>query len=115
VTREGSTARVWDARKGDLLVRLPALPKDVEPLWFSRDGTRVVLGGHARAFQWQLPGLEMPAGVVPALVRLLTGRDIDDANGITQLDQNTFVNDRAAHRRAWVMWRGGTDDPSAQP
>jgi WD40 repeat protein/tRNA A-37 threonylcarbamoyl transferase component Bud32 len=115
VTREGSTARVWDARKGDLLVRLPALPKDVEPLWFSRDGTRVVLGGHARAFQWQLPGLEIPAGVVPALVRLLTGRDIDDANGITQLDQNTFVNDRAAHRRAWVMWRGGTDDPSAQP
>jgi WD40 repeat protein len=115
VTREGATARVWDARNGDLLLRLPNLPKDVEPLWFGRDDKRVILGGCTQAFAWPLPGLEMPAANVPALVRLLTGRDIDDANGVTQLDQHTFLNDPAPYRQAWVMWRGGTDDLEAQP
>ena len=68
-----------------------------------------------RAFEWRLPGLEMPAAEVPGLVRLLTGRDIDEANGLTLLDQYAFLNDPAPYRRAWLTWRGGTDDPEAQP
>jgi WD40 repeat protein len=115
VTREGSIARVWEARKGDLLVRLPFLPKGVEPLWFSRDGKRVIVSGPKEAFEWQLPSLEIPARHVPPLVRLLTGRDIDDANGLTQLDQHAFLKDPSPYRKAWVTRRGGTDDPKAQP
>ena len=57
----------------------------------------------------------MPAEYIPVLVRLLTGRDIDDANGLTQLDQHAFLNDPAPYRKAWVKWRGGTDDAEAQP
>jgi hypothetical protein len=115
VTREGAIGRIWDARKGDLLVRLPLLPEDVAPLWFSRDGKRVILNGARQAFAWPLPRLELPAEHIPLLVRLLTGRDIDEANGLTQLDQHAFLNDPASYRKAWVIWRGGTDDPAAQP
>jgi WD40 repeat protein len=115
VTLEGVTARLWDARNGDLLARLPVVPKDVEPLWFSRDGKRVILNATEEAFEWQLPSLEMPVEHVLALVRLLTARDIDDANGLTQLDQHAFLNDPTSYRKAWVTWRGGTDDPQAQP
>jgi WD40 repeat protein len=115
VTREGQTVRVWDARNGDLLGQLPSIPKDIEPLWFSRDGRRVILSGSGAAFEWRLPRLELPAEHVPALVRLLTGRDLDDANGLTQLDQHTYLSDPAPYRKAWVAWRGGTDDARAQP
>src|SRR5262249_16942606 len=114
VTREGSIVRIWDARNGDLLVRLPFVPPGVGPLWFSRDGRRVILSGKGQAFAWRLPGLEMPAGQVPLLVRLLTGRDIDDADGLTQLDQHAFLNDPTPYRRAWQAWRGARDD-EAQP
>jgi WD40 repeat protein len=115
VTREGSTVRVWDARNGDLLARLPSVPKDVEPLWFGKDGKRAILGGKEQAFEWQLPPLEMPTEQVPVLVRLLTGRDVDDANGLTQLDQHAFLNDPTPYRKAWVAWRGVPDDVEAQP
>jgi hypothetical protein len=115
VTREGTTVRIWDARNGDLLVRLPAVPKDIETVWFSRDGKRVVLGGKERALVWQLPSLELPAPFVPDLARLLAGRDIDDANGLTQLDQRTFLKAPAPYRKAWAQWHGVADDPEAQP
>jgi hypothetical protein len=52
---------------------------------------------------------------VPALVRLLTGRGIDDANGLAHLDQHAFLNDPAPYRQAWLSWRGGNDDAAAQP
>jgi WD40 repeat protein len=115
VTREGTTARIWDARKGDLLGKLAPLPREVESVWFSRDGKRVILSDGKRAYVWQLPSLEVAAEHVPALVRLLTGLDIDDANGLTQLDQHAFLSDPASYRKAWVCSRGGTDDPQAQP
>jgi hypothetical protein len=115
VTREGSTVRIWDARNGDLLAWLPAVPKDVDSLWFSRSGRRVILSGKEEAFEWQLPRLEMPAKLVPPLVRLLTGQDIDDVNGFTQMDQHAFLNAPASYRMAWVTWRGKTDDAEAQP
>jgi WD40 repeat protein len=115
VTREGSIVRLWDARHGDLLVRLPTVPKDVEPLWFSRDGKRVILAGKDQAFEWQLPGLELPAERIPALVRLVTGLDIDEGNGLMQLDHHAFLKDPVPYRQAWVTWRGGKDDTQAQP
>jgi serine/threonine protein kinase/WD40 repeat protein len=115
VTLEGTTVRLWDARNGDLLARLPAVPKDVEALWFSRDGKRVILGGTEEAFTWQLPSLEMPAAPVRLLVQLLTSRDIDEANGLTQLDQHAILNDPAPYRQAWLTWRGRADDAEAQP
>jgi WD40 repeat protein len=115
VTREGSTARIWDARKGDLLGKLAALPREVELVWFSRDGKRVILSDGNQAYEWRLPSLELPAQHVPALVRLLSGLDIDDANGLTQLDQHAFLSDPASYRKAWVTWRGGMDDLQAQP
>jgi WD40 repeat protein len=115
VTQEGQTARIWDARNGDLLARLPLLPKEIESLWFSRDGKRVIVSSPTEAWEWQLPSLELPAGDVPVLVRLLTGRDIDDTNGLTQLDQHAFLQDPTPYRKAWVAWRGGTDDAKAQP
>jgi WD40 repeat protein len=115
VTQEGRTVRLWDARNGDLLARLAAVPKDVDQLWFSRDGRRVILSGTEEVLEWQLPSLEMPSAQVPVLVRLLTCRDIDDANGLTQLDQHAFLDDPASYRKAWVAWRGGTDDAEAQP
>src|SRR5438445_10852124 len=55
VTRQGATVRIWDARNGDLLARLALVPKDVDSLWFSRDGKRVILSGQEQAFAWQLP------------------------------------------------------------
>jgi WD40 repeat protein len=115
VTREGSTVRIWDARKGDLLVRLPCGLNGGEPVWFSRDGRRVIVSGKGQAFEWTLPGLEMPAEHVPVLARLLTGRDIDGANGITQVDQHAFLNEPAPYRKAWAAWRGITDHVGAQP
>jgi hypothetical protein len=115
VTREGSTVRIWDAHKGDLLGKLVPLPKKVESVWFSRDGRRVILSDGKQASVWQFPSLELPAQYVPALVRLLTGLDIDDANGLSQLDQHAFLSDPSSYRRAWVTWRGGTDEPQAQP
>ncbi len=115
VTREGVIARIWDARNGDLLARLPVLPKDVESLWFSRDGKRVILNGREQAFEWQLPRLDMAVEYVPVVIRLLTGRDIDDANGLTQLDQHAILHESTSYRKAWVSWRGGVDDTQAQP
>jgi WD40 repeat protein len=115
VTREGSTVRIWDARNGDLLGRLAFVPKDVGPLWFSRDGKRVILSGEEQGFEWRLPVLELRAEHVPGLVGLLTGLAIDDANGLTQLDQHAFLHDPTPYRKAWVAWRGGTDDPHLQP
>jgi WD40 repeat protein len=115
VTREKSTARIWDARSGDLLVRFPSVPSDVEPLWFSRDGKRVMMSGRETAYAWQLARLEMPAEQVPDLVGLLTAGDIDGANGLTQLDQDAFLMDPARYRKAWLTWSGATDDPAAQP
>jgi serine/threonine protein kinase/WD40 repeat protein len=110
VTREGSTARIWDARNGDLLARLPAVPRDVDGVWFSRDGKRVVLSGEEQAFEWRLPSLEVPAEHVPALIRLLTARDVDDANGLAQVDQHAFLHDPTPYQKAWAAWRGGVRD-----
>jgi WD40 repeat protein len=115
VTREGGIARIWDARNGDLLARFAGVPKSVEALWFSQDGRRVILSGQQQALVWQLPDLGIPAEHVPPLVRLLTGRDIDDANGLTQLDQHTFLDNPALYRKAWAAWRGVSDDARAQP
>jgi eukaryotic-like serine/threonine-protein kinase len=115
VTRQGTIARLWDAHNGDLLAQLSQVPKSVDSFWFSRDGRRVMLSGTEDAFQWRLATLEMPAEHVPALVRLLTGKDIDSANGLTQLDQHALLNDPARYRQAWVSWRGGNDDAQRQP
>jgi WD40 repeat protein len=114
-TREGSTVRIWDTPTGDLLARLPLVPKDTGPLWFSRDGQRIILSANERAFTWRLPRLEVPEDHVPALVRLLTGLDIDEANGLRQMDQFTLLNDPTPYRKAWLAWRGVADDPRLQP
>ena len=62
--------------------RLPVLPKDIDPLWFSRDGKRVIVNGKEEAFRVAASQPGFAGRTRSVLVRLLTGRDIDDANGL---------------------------------
>ena len=50
-----------------------------------------------------------------AIIPFNAPQDIDEAVGLTQLDQHAFLHDPASYRKAWVAWQGGTDDPEAQP
>jgi WD40 repeat protein len=111
--------RIWDGPYGDLLDQFPvgtAFPGDPSPeLWFSRDGSRLVLADSATARQVALPTFAVPADQVPPLIELLTGRRLDEQEDVTPLDESAILRDPARYRRAWLAWRGLDDDPFAQP
>jgi WD40 repeat protein len=117
--------RLYDARWADSLLRVP-LPAEllrtppgakspISQLWFSPDGARISLIAGGRPSTIVLPRFEVPAEATGTLVRFLTGQRIDATDGIEAIDPATFRNDPDTYRRAFVAWRGLTDDATAQP
>ncbi len=104
-------ARLWDSATGDLLTPpLPTRLGDLADFWFSADGRRLIgAGGGGNIRQWELPVFRTgPNGVFP-LVRLLTGFEVDDHDGIAQLDLAVFRDGPEEYRQAWLSWKGVSD------
>jgi serine/threonine protein kinase/WD40 repeat protein len=97
--------QLWDAMTGEAIGRWN-LGGDWIPIWFSRDGRRVIAdrqGGKVL----ELTPLTLPAGRLSAVLDLLTGRRIDPAtDGIEYLPGDTFVRDPDGYLAAWREWRG---------
>ncbi len=106
--------RIWNGDRGQLLLtrkvtRPPGQPSDLRILriWFSDDGGRLnLLWANRQACQWLLPTCNVPADLVPELVRLLTGQEIDETDGLAFLPERTFIENHERYRQAWLAWQG---------
>jgi WD40 repeat protein len=118
--------RVWDVRAGDLLLNANVRAKldDFVPLtpergqrrcWFSNDGKAVQYFSRPSYWRLRLPAYAGPAAAVARAARLLTGRYLDETNGLADLASDEFIENREAYRKAWLAWQGLPDDPAAQP
>jgi hypothetical protein len=116
-----NTVRLWDADRAEplLAVPLPGAAK-VSRMWFSPDGSRVSLvvertNGTADARSIVAPRFDVPAETTGPLLWLLTGQRIDKTDGIEFIDVNEFRRDPGVYRRAYMAWKGQSDDPDRQP
>jgi WD40 repeat protein len=117
--------RLYDARWADNLLQVP-IPAGLVPatdgttspisrLWFSPDGTRVNFTAAGTAYTIGVPRFDVPAEATGALVRFVTGAQIDSTDGIERIDPATFRADPVTYRRAFLAWKGQNDDPADQP
>jgi WD40 repeat protein len=105
--------RIWNGERGDLLLarkvtRPPGQPANVRivHIWFSAGGQRLcLLWADGTSRQWPLPTCRVPADLTPEFVRLLTGLEIDETDGIAFVPEKTFIENRERYRRAWLAWR----------
>jgi serine/threonine protein kinase/WD40 repeat protein len=113
---------VWDSESGDLLVPPFSRADASVPLqwvWFSRDG-RLLVGqpfkGPGEVFQWDYSRLPESRSELEDLIRLLTGHELDQNDGIDRLSRSTLRQDPERFRRAWLAWRRAfAADAAAQP
>jgi WD40 repeat protein len=110
-----SRLRVWDGRTGDLLASFPAQADWRRDCWFSRDGTTVQYFSWVQCWRLPLPTYDGPPDAVPRAARLITGRYLDETDGLADLGPYEFLENRHAYRQAWLAWQGLPDDPAAQP
>jgi hypothetical protein len=111
-----SLVKVFSALDGDLLATfsINRNPKQLAPeVWFSADSRRVIV--HQRrttdTWSWTLPSYRGPLDQVPALVRLLSGRDSDPVAGYFQLPGDAIRTDPESYGRAFRAWKGLPDGP----
>ena len=107
--------RVWDLRTRDLLVNSAVGADRLYPCWFSQDGTTVQYFSGGNYWRLRLPTYAGPVEPVPLAVRLLTGRYLDEMDGLEDLGPDEFIADRIAYRRAYLAWQGLPADPAVQP
>jgi WD40 repeat protein len=105
---DAANVRVWDGHTGELLVP-PLLGQTAGGslrVWFNPNGRRVLFRSQTggKAVQWDLPLLASSTPLSIDLLRLLTGREIDETEGIAFLGATTFRNDGERYRKAWVSW-----------
>jgi serine/threonine protein kinase/WD40 repeat protein len=115
LTAEDTRLRVWDARTGEPLGLASPWTGSPQRVWFSRDGQRLVGLTSKGGFQWDLPRFGTRKDLVPHLVRLLSGGQIDETEGVVFLDEHVLINDRERYRRAWLSWRGLPEETPTGP
>jgi hypothetical protein len=109
---EDGTVRLRDADRADALLSVTVPERTpAARMWFPPDGSRVNLVGGGKALGVAVPQFEVPADLTGPLVRLLTGRRIDETDGIEFVDQFTFRTDPAIYRRAFL---GGGVSPTTR-
>jgi hypothetical protein len=69
----------------------------------------------AKALGIVVPRFDAPAESVGPLVRFLTGRRIDETDGVEFVDQFEFLNNPDLYRRAYLAWKTLPDDPAQPP
>jgi WD40 repeat protein/serine/threonine protein kinase len=102
-----ANVRVWDGYTGDLLVPPLSSRAIGEPrcIWFSENGRQInVRSLSGKVMQWDMPSLTVPAPLSADLMRLLSGREIDETEGITFLDHLLFRKDTERFRNAWLAF-----------
>jgi eukaryotic-like serine/threonine-protein kinase len=116
--------RLYDARWADNLLHV-SIPASLVPasdgtaspisrLWFSPDGARVNFAAGGNAYTIAVPRFELPAEVTAPLIRFVTGERIDPTDGIERIDPATFRAAPDTYRRAFLAWKGLTDDRAAE-
>jgi WD40 repeat protein len=121
---EDGRLRVWDVRAGDLLLNANVQPnlddfslitRGQRRCWFNHDGKTVQFFSKPNYVRLHLPSYAGPADAVARAARLLTGRYLDETNGLADLASDELIENREAYRKAWLAWQGLPDDPEAQP
>jgi len=121
---EDGRLRVWDVGTGDLLLNANVraslddfnfIVRGQRRCWFSHDGKTVQYFSSPNYWRLRLPAYAGPADAVARAARLLTGRYLDETNGLADLASDEFIDNREAYRKAWLAWQGLPDDPAAQP
>jgi WD40 repeat protein len=111
--------RIWNGDRGDrLLTHKVSRPPEqtanarIVRIWFSADGRCLcLLWADGTSRQWLLPTCRVPADLTPELVRLLTGQEIDETDGLAFVPEKTFIENRERYRQAWLAWRGLGEAP----
>jgi WD40 repeat protein len=102
-----ANVRVWDGYTGDLLV--PPLSTQAigapRRIWFSENGRQInVRSLSGKVMQRNLPSLTVSAPLSADLMRLLSGREIDETERITFLDHALFRTNTERFRNAWLAF-----------
>jgi WD40 repeat protein len=99
--------RVWDGCTGELLVPPVSSQAIGQPwrIWFSDRGRQInIRSVSGKASEWDLPLLAESAPLSADLMHLLTGREIDETEGIAFLGSAIFLNDPERFRNAWLSF-----------
>lgn len=97
---------LWNAFNGERLVPsdIP-LQGPVQRLWFSNDDQRLILvlivNKTARTVQWQLPRLPLTCAETGDLLQLLTGRQLDDVEGVSFVAPDLLLKKPTHYLDVW--------------
>jgi WD40 repeat protein len=107
---DGDSLRVLDVERGERILSLPYGDRGPAALWFDADGSSIIAMSGDALHKYPIPQFDGPFADAPALLRFLTGQEIDETDGIGYIDQFTFTKDPGRYRDAFLAWkesRGG--------
>lgn len=94
--------RIWSSETGDLLHSI--MPEvSGQPMWFSEDSSRLLISPNGNTnVLFRIPKLRIGHQEVKRYVELMTGQEVDNTEGIAELNVATFRNSPDLYLRAWL-------------
>ena len=98
--------RMFDVERGERLLTIP-YGNRTRPtaLWFDAAGRSLNAVVGAEALTFPLPRFDVPFADSKALMRFLTGQQIDATEGVEFVDQSTFRKDPDRYRDVFLAWK----------
>src|SRR5262249_24986430 len=102
--------RLIDVERGERILSLPCLLPGGDlaletTLWFDDAGSSLIAASSKGIDRYPIPRFDVPFEDAPALLRFLTGQEIDEADGIGFVDQFTFKRDPGRYRDVFLRWK----------
>ncbi len=98
--------RMFDVERGERLLTIP-YGNRTRPaaLWFDAAGRSLNAVVGAEVLTFPLPRFDVPFDDSKALMRFLTGQQIDPTEGVEFVDQSTFRKDPDHYRDVFLAWK----------
>jgi WD40 repeat protein/tRNA A-37 threonylcarbamoyl transferase component Bud32 len=103
-TTMSAGVRVWDWRRGDVVARVPPV---IDGPWFTPAGDALVASRWTQSSPQEihLTALDGSIDDVRDLVTLLGCRQLDDYEGVAELDEAAYRQDPQRYHRVFQAWR----------
>jgi hypothetical protein len=98
--------RMFDVERGERLLTIP-FGNRIRPtaLWFDAAGQSLNAVVGAETLTFPLPRFDIPFDDSKALMRFLTGQQVDATEGVEFVDQSTFRKDPDRYRDVFLAWK----------